>query len=308
MTKSSVISSVSSLPALCGRDPDGAGCNGIPRRTRNDSIFYSLKSPELAMLFKTGSIGVIPTDTIYGISASALDSRAIERIYTIRGRDRSKPFIVLISSIDDLTLFGISLNTATYKELVRIWPAPVSIILPCRGKKFQYLHRGTQSIAFRVPAWAPLRTFLKKTGPLVTTSVNREGEKPATTIAQAKKQFGAALDFYVDRGKRNGTPSTLLRFTKGKFEMLRRGEYSSEFQKRIYEVVRNIPKGSILTYKEVAQKAGRPRAYRAVGNILNKNYDPEIPCHRVIRSDGRPGGYNRGEYRKKEILDREGAP
>lgn len=61
-----------------------------------------------------------------------------------------------------------------------------------------------------------------------------------------------------------------------------------------------------MTYKEVAQLAGKPKAYRAVGNILNKNHDPGIPCHRVVRSDGKIGGYNRGAEKKKEILNKEG--
>ena len=79
------------------------------------------------------------------------------------------------------------------------------------------------------------------------------------------------------------------------------------FTQKVLEVVRNIPKGKTLTYKEVATLAGNPKAYRAVGNILNKNYDPEIPCHRVVRSDGKLGGYNRGEKLKKERLEKEGA-
>ena len=80
----------------------------------------------------------------------------------------------------------------------------------------------------------------------------------------------------------------------------------SEFQKRIYDIVRKIPRGRVLTYKQVAKLSGSPKAYRAVGNILNKNYDLSIPCHRVVRSDGKTGGYNRGAEKKKEILSREG--
>lgn len=79
----------------------------------------------------------------------------------------------------------------------------------------------------------------------------------------------------------------------------------TSFTEAVYAVVRNIPKGEVLTYKEVAEKAGRPKAWRAVGNILNKNYDVNIPCHRVIRSDGRLGGYNRGGDVKKRILEEE---
>ena len=67
-------------------------------------------------------------------------------------------------------------------------------------------------------------------------------------------------------------------------------------------IVSKISKSKTLTYKEVASKAGNPRAFRAVGNILNKNYDPKIPCHRVIRSDGSLGGYNKGKKLKEMLL------
>ncbi len=74
------------------------------------------------------------------------------------------------------------------------------------------------------------------------------------------------------------------------------------FGDKVRDVVRKIPKGKTLTYMEVARRAGNPRAYRAVGNILNKNYDKNIPCHRVVRSDGTLGGYNRGRVEKQRLL------
>ena len=77
------------------------------------------------------------------------------------------------------------------------------------------------------------------------------------------------------------------------------------FKEKIYRVVKKIPKGKTLTYKQVAEKIGHPKAYRAVGNILNKNYNPDIPCHRVVRSDGKTGGYNRGAEEKERILKME---
>jgi O-6-methylguanine DNA methyltransferase len=79
------------------------------------------------------------------------------------------------------------------------------------------------------------------------------------------------------------------------------------FQQQVFEVVRAIPKGQTLTYKQVAERIGKPASARAVGNALNKNYDPAIPCHRVIRSDGTAGGYNRGEIAKISILTKEKA-
>jgi len=78
-------------------------------------------------------------------------------------------------------------------------------------------------------------------------------------------------------------------------------------KKSVYTFVKSIPKGETRTYKQVAEAIGHPRAYRAVGNILNKNLDPTIPCHRVIRSDGEIGGYNRGKNKKQKILEQEGA-
>ncbi len=78
------------------------------------------------------------------------------------------------------------------------------------------------------------------------------------------------------------------------------------FKEKVYKIVSKISKGKVLTYKQVAILSGNPKAYRAVGNILNKNYDSSIPCHRVIRSDGKIGGYNGGEKKKIEILKKEG--
>ena len=78
------------------------------------------------------------------------------------------------------------------------------------------------------------------------------------------------------------------------------------FKDKVYKAVKNIPKGKTLSYKEVAKEAGNPRAWRSVGSILNKNYDPAIPCHRVIKSSGQIGGYNRGQDKKISLLKKEG--
>lgn len=82
----------------------------------------------------------------------------------------------------------------------------------------------------------------------------------------------------------------------------------SNFTERVRNIVRKIPKGEVLTYGQVAQLAGSPGASRAVGNIMAKNYDKDIPCHRVIRSNGKVGNYNRGGIKAKiKILKKEGA-
>jgi len=81
----------------------------------------------------------------------------------------------------------------------------------------------------------------------------------------------------------------------------------SGFKEKVLQVVGKIPRGQTLSYKEVARRAGNPNASRAVGNIMRQNFDKAIPCHRVIRSDGGMGGYNRGLENKIKLLQREGA-
>ncbi|MFA6495082.1 MAG: MGMT family protein [Candidatus Paceibacterota bacterium] len=78
------------------------------------------------------------------------------------------------------------------------------------------------------------------------------------------------------------------------------------FTDRVFAAVKKIPRGNVLTYQQVAHRAGNAKACRAVGNILSRNFDPTIPCHRVVRSNGTVGGYNRGNAVKIKKLRAEG--
>ncbi len=81
----------------------------------------------------------------------------------------------------------------------------------------------------------------------------------------------------------------------------------STFKSRVQDIVKKIPKGEVLTYKQVAEMAGSPGAARAVGNIMKGNFDKSVPCHRVVRSDGKIGAYNRGgQAEKTSLLKAEG--
>jgi len=172
---------------------------------------------------KIGQIGVIPTDTIYGIAASAWSKKAVERAYKIMGRNPKKPFIILISSINDLDLFKVKLDKLTRKLLQQIWPGKVSAVLPVPSKKFKYLHRGSKTLAFRLPKKKSLLNLIKKTGPLISSSANPEGKKPAKTIAEAKAYFGDSIDFYMDNGKMKSLPSTLVEIKNGHICITREG-------------------------------------------------------------------------------------
>lgn len=182
-----------------------------------------MKIPKILIeILKRGGIGVMPTDTIYGLLGSALNKNTVERIYEVRKRQKTKPFIILISDLKDLKIFKIKLKPFQKELIKKFWPGPNSLIFDCKLKKFKYLHRGKNSLAFRLPEPKWLRDLLKKTGPLVAPSANISGMEPAKTIKEARKYFGLKVDFYFDAGKINKKPSTLIDIRKKEIKILRK--------------------------------------------------------------------------------------
>jgi len=175
---------------------------------------------DIAEKLKSGMIGILPTDTIYGIVGIALDKSVVNRIYEVKQRTPTKPFIILISSIKDLELFNIRLDESTLLKLYEYWPGPISIILDCTDDKFEYLHRGTKTLAFRLPAKTELQNIIKLSGPLVAPSANPEGETPAIDIATAKQYFKNQVDFYIE-GETNSKPSKIIKITDNFVEIIR---------------------------------------------------------------------------------------
>lgn len=172
---------------------------------------------------KKDAIGILPTDTLYGIVGSAFSKSAVERIYEVKKRNLKKPLIILISGLDDLKKFGVALTKPQKTYLEKVWPGKVSVVLSSHTKKFEYLHRGTHSLAFRFPKKKSLQVILEKVGPLVAPSANPESLPPAETIAQAKKYFGNSVDFYISGGTKKGSPSRLITLDQeGKEKILRK--------------------------------------------------------------------------------------
>jgi L-threonylcarbamoyladenylate synthase len=177
---------------------------------------------KIIKILKEGGIGVLPTDTIYGLVGSALKKETVERIYKIRKRERKKPFIILISGPQDLKIFGIKIKPFQKELIKKFWPGPYSLIFDCKSEKFEYLHRGKKSLAFRVPKPKWLRKILKEAGPLVAPSANLAGMPHSKTIREAKKYFGESVDFYFDARKIDKKPSTLIDIRKKEIKILRK--------------------------------------------------------------------------------------
>lgn len=165
-------------------------------------------------ILKRGGVGVLATDTLYGLVGSAFSLETVDRIYKLKQRDRAKPFIVLVSGIEDLEKFGVVLSEKLVENLKQYWPGPYSILLPVTGKQFAYIHRGTNQMAFRIPDKADFLEILAQTGPLVAPSANIERMPPAQNIEEARNYFGAQVDFYVDSGELKNKASTILSFER----------------------------------------------------------------------------------------------
>jgi L-threonylcarbamoyladenylate synthase len=193
--------------------------------------------PNLIKTLNAGGIVVMPTDTLYGIVGGALDEKVVNRIYTARKRNPEKPCIILIGDVAELEKFSIILIEEQKRKVLEFWSPgsrPTSIVLDCDNPKFEYLHRGTKTLAFRLsarnasrsdaggPASGSLRNLLMQTGPLIAPSANLEALPSSENIDQAKKYFGNLVDLYVDGGEVKGQASKVIRLQKdGSVSILR---------------------------------------------------------------------------------------
>lgn len=171
-------------------------------------VFSSVNDPEIARILTAGGVGLIRTDTLYGLVAKADDEAAVRRVYALKGRDDDKSPIVLIASTDQM-YDEISDSHRDYVS--NVWPGPVSVIVPSVNAP-SWIRRGNDSVAYRMPDVEDLRTLLDATGPLIAPSANPQGMQPAMNVREAKYYFGNDVDFYVDQGTvERREPSKLMR-------------------------------------------------------------------------------------------------
>jgi len=173
-------------------------------------ILTSLQDAELRETLTRGGIAVIKTDTLYGLVASALDPKAVQKIYDLKDRNEHKACIVLIAEVSQL-LPGTHMDDAHSALMDKYWPGPVTIIMPVDTQNLDYLTRGNGSLAYRLPNSPDLRELIRRTGPLIAPSANPEGAEPARSVRDATAYFGEAVDAYVDSGEvKNATASRII--------------------------------------------------------------------------------------------------
>ena len=187
---------------------------------------------QLISQLKRGAVGVMLTDTVYGLVCRADDPAAVARLYALKHREH-KPGTVIAGRLQQLIDLG--LKARYLKAVEYLWPNSLSVVIPC-DEAHAYLHQGKRSLAVRVPAPESLRQLLLQTGPLLTSSANQPGEPVATTVAEAQAYFGDGVDFYADGGAvTDPVPSTVIRVVDDAIEILRPGAVKIDENGRITE-------------------------------------------------------------------------
>jgi len=176
-----------------------------------------------------GGVIAIPTDTVYGLSASIFSGPALDRIYAIKGRPRDRSLPVLISSLEALERLTEPLDERIASVLERFWPGPLTVVLPARPGLEEFLVSEQGGIGVRMPNHPlALEVIEKAGGAIACTSANRSGESPAQTASEVAESIGSQVDLVLDGGNApGGVASTVVAIRDHALEILREGAVPS---------------------------------------------------------------------------------
>jgi L-threonylcarbamoyladenylate synthase len=176
-----------------------------------------------ARALSRGELVLYPTDTLYALGCSAIDAAAVERLRAAKGRDASKPLPLVAGTAEQARTLWSRWPPEAALLAERFWPGPLSLVLPAVPGLPPGLGAGHSSVAARVPALALTRALCEAAGPLVSTSANLAGERPAATCEEASAALGKAVSVALDAGPAASSPSTLVDLSDGTPTLLREG-------------------------------------------------------------------------------------
>jgi len=184
-------------------------------------------SVALSILQKNGVIA-FPTDTVYGLAASAFDAQAIELLFIAKGRDFNKSIAVLIGDIAQLPQLTESFTPSARKLAERFWPGALTLVVP-RHPNLPNILSPTPTIGVRMPDHAFARAILNAAGPLATTSANISGGPNPKTAQDVLQQLDGRIDLILDGGVcPGGIPSTVVDCTRAEPKVLRQGAITEQ--------------------------------------------------------------------------------
>jgi L-threonylcarbamoyladenylate synthase len=179
-------------------------------------------------ILQTGGLVAFPTDTVYGLGASAFDGKAVESIYSAKDRPIEKAIPILIGDAEDINKVASEVPPMARKLAERFWPGPLTIILP-KHLDLPESVSATNTVGVRVPDHIVAQSVLCAAGPMAVTSANISGQPSPTTAKEVYTQLNSRIALIIDGGKTpGGVPSTVMDCTGSSPLILREGPISLE--------------------------------------------------------------------------------
>jgi len=187
-------------------------------------------------VLKKGGVIVLPTETLYGLGADALDPAAVDRVFQLKGRDPDNPMPVLVANREMLGSLVAAVSPLAEQLMRNFWPGPLTLVLPARRDVPRPLLNSSGGIGVRISSQPMASEIVQAFGrPLTATSANPSGLPPARTIEQARNYFAGAIDIFIDGGELvSQTGSTVAEIIGDKIRIIREGEIGRDQLQRIY--------------------------------------------------------------------------
>lgn len=192
---------------------------------------------KLRKILTSGGAVVLPTETVYGLFAQALNEEAVNNVYQLKQRPRDKAMNLNVSNLNDINFF--SQNTPFFLEKLynRFMPGPLTIILKANDNVPFWVNSGLDTVGFRVPNHVKTLQLISETGPLIGPSANISGNESGKKFSDIQAQFSVELPGIEDDQALTGIDSTILDLSGQKARILRQGAISRELiQKEIPEI------------------------------------------------------------------------
>ena len=189
-------------------------------------------------VLRSGGVIAFPTDTVYGLGAHGFLASAIDKLYTLKRRERQKAIALLLASVEDVQSVAVQVPEITWRLAERFWPGPVTLVLPKAASVLDVLTAGSETVAVRIPAHDVALQLIAALGaPLAATSANLSGQPEAVTAGQVREIFGDQVQFVLDGGRcPGGVPSTVVDLTVTPAQIRRRGAVADEVEAFLSEM------------------------------------------------------------------------
>lgn len=252
----------------------------LTKKLKTDSESYNESIKEAAEILKNGGIAAIPTETVYGLAASALDEEAVKKVFIAKGRPQDNPLIVHIADIDTLGEIAADIPDGAYKCAEKFWPGPLTMVLKRTDKIPACVSAGLDTVAVRMPSDKTARDIITASGlPLAAPSANTSGKPSPTSAKYVIDDLDGKIDAVVMSGDcKVGVESTVITLVTSPPRLLRPGAVTVEQLREIFPDI--VVDKAVLSEPEKGAKVASP-------GMKYKHYAPKTETFLVDGSSER---------------------